>query len=675
MSEGLPLQRVQLDADYFAIPLDGSEEASVRLALVVRKEPDPTDGPFCRLRQLADANVYLGCFIERSGYVLKWLELWVRDYDNIAETLHENAFDIINNDVLDERWERQRKILAESTVSHVYATALDLNMECPLYIDYFNKRAVFPKDEESKTHWKICREDNLLTRLKLAPYRSTVHRYLYLEALGADSFFLPITPNAPTNEKTRMLDSIISVRSTLLPFNRYGGSVLVREFSPMSLEGYLTVIQGKPWNGIGLGRKGFLPAGIYREIGSEVTVGYAAGRLLATRMGTRGWKLESLFLKIRLFYEVLSLVKRSVEADRKPFFALNTDSFSVSLPTTSASAPFLWDAEVALRQTSDAVAFSVEKQTAVDSRETAYFRTFRPLPASIYRPEALGQQRSLVGEVTLLEMKRDADTGLFLVDGTLRSPDLLNLTLVGKHLYFIEYPIRGRRLRLVAEMTGTDAQLPDKIRFRTRRLALNSEQVLALESFHGVEQVGVYCEVLPILGTPCDLYSLGVIGLDILFHGTGSSLARLKDKLRTLAQACSEISEDMPLPERVSAVLARDADLRGVLVPDELGVGAEGAGRIGLPAEDRIWESIIVVLMRLQTGLLRREGYAPNLSNENNFRLAQVFDEPIKDLSSLLAILRSLCIGDVHSSHFIRGVIDSMLLGMRGSRYEDDHDT
>lgn len=672
MSEKLPHQRVQLDADFFAIPLDGTEEASVRLALVLRKEPDPTDGPFCRLRQLADANIYLGCFIERSGHVLKWLELWVRDYDNIAETLHENSFDIINNEVLDERWERQRRLLGESTASHVYATTLDLNMECPLYIDDFNKKAIFPKDDGSKTHWKICREDNLLTRLKLAPYRSSVHRYLYLESLGADSFFLPVTPNAPTNEKTRPLDTVISVRSTLLPFNRYGGSILVREFAPMTVEGYLSVIAGRAWTGMGLGRKSFLPGGIYREIGSEVTVGYASGRLVATRVGTKAWQLESLFLKIRLFYEILSLVKRCVEYDRKPFFALETDSFSVSLPNTSASSPFLWDAEVALKQTSDAVSFSVEKQTSVDSRETAYFRTFRPLSASIYRPEALGQQRSLVGEVTLLDRKRDSETGLYFFDGTLRSPDLQDLTLVGKHLYFIEYPIRGRRLRLVAEMTGTDAHLPDKIRFRTRRLALNSEQALALEGFFGVEQVGVYCEVLPILGTPCDLYSLGIIGLEVLFHGSGTSLAQLKDQLRSLAQTCSEMNEDETLVERVAAVFARDADMRSVLMPDDLGVDSDGPGRIGLPAEDRIWETIIAILMRLQTGLLKREGYAESLSNENNFRLAQVFDEPIKELSNILAILRSLCIGDVHSSHFIRSVIDSMLLEMRGASHESD---
>ncbi|MGJ8639092.1 MAG: hypothetical protein ACSHYA_06825 [Opitutaceae bacterium] len=668
MNDVLPHQRVQLDSDFLAIPLDGTEDASVRLALVVRQEADPSDGPFCRLRQLADANVYLACFIDRSGHILKWLEVWVRDYDNIAETLHENAFDIINNDVLDARWERQRQILTQSEASHVYSTAFDEQSECPLYIDIYHKEAVLPKDESANCHWTICKEDNLLKRLGLAPFSTTVHRYLYLAAKRADSFFLPVTPNAPTASCTRSLESEISVRSTLLPFNRYGGSMLVRECAPMGIRGYLDVVSGKSWTGMGVGRKNFLPKGIYKEVTDDLTVGYAAGRLVAARVDTRSWRLESLFLKTRLFYEIVSLVKKCVELDRKPFFALETDSFAISLPNTSETSPFLWDAEVALNQISDAIDFSVEKQTDVDTRESTYFRTFRALPASIYRPEALGQQRSFTGEVTLLDIKRDRDTGLYVIDGALRSNDLQNSSIGGKSLYFIDYPVRGTRLRLVADMTGGDAQHIDKIRFKTRKLPLTSEQEMALESFRGVEQVGVYCEVLPILGTPCDLYSLGVVGLELLFHGTGSPLALIKDHVRSLALNCSDMDESTPLVERIAKILGEDEEARAVLMPDALGVGAAGKGRIGIPAEDHVWETLISVAMKMLSGLLKREGYSSTLSNENNFRLVQVFDEPLSELSHVLAILRSLCVGDVHSTHMIREVIDSML---GDSRKED----
>ena len=668
MAETVPHQRVRLDENFIAIPLEGDEMTSISLCLVVRKESDPVEGPFCRIHQRSDVNVFLGCFIDMGGHVVKWLELWVRDYDNIAESLHENAFDIINNAVLDVRWKRQGQMLRLSQSSHLYSTTLDADMECPLYIDVFHKRAIFPKDEESKTHWKICKEDNLLDRIGLAPYSTTVHRYLYLETLGPDSCFLPITPNAPVNEKTMSLDRVVSVRSTLLPFSRYGGSILVRAIAPMSLDGYLDVVGGRPWDGLGQGLKKLLPKGVYREIGDEVAVGYATGRLLTARSGTRTWNLESLYLKSRLFAEVIALVKRCVELDKKPFFCLETSSFGVNLPVTSQTSPFLWDAELALNQTSEAVDFSVEKQTDLDSRETTYFRTFRPLPASIYRPEALGQQRSLIAEISLLKIERDRESGLYEIHGTMRSPDLEDASFVGRHLYFINYPIRGRRLRMVAEMSGADVQLADKIHIKTRKLLLGSEEQTAVESFLGVEQRGVYCEVLPMVGTPCDLYSLAIIGLELLYHGSGAPLALLKDRLFTVGAACLELGPAQPLAERVAKVIREDPQLREVLLPEALGLSDSSSGRIGLPAEDRIWEGMLALLLRMVPGLLKGEGIAPNLSNENNFRLAHVFDEAFDEIAKTAAILRSLCVGDIHGMQLVRKVLDEMITGIGGNR-------
>ena len=620
-------QRVELDEGFVTVPLDSGEEASVRLSLVVRKEADPADGSFCRLRQLVDANVYLGCFTDRSGYILKWLELWVRNYDNIADKLHENAFDVINNTVLDERWDRQKKILELSKASHVYKTSLDTQMEYSLHVDTYNKKVGFVKDAESKTHWKICKEDDLLKRLELPPYSTSIHRYLYLESLGADSYFLPITPNAPQNAKTKSLEEGIGTRSTLLPFNSYGGSIMVREVAPMTVESYLCVLTGRAWDGVGQGKKKLMPSGVYREISDEVSVGYAAGRLVSTRQGQRAWKLESLFLKVKLFYEMISQVKACVELDQKPFFSLELSSFGINLPNTAPTSPFLWDAAVVMNQTSDAIAFSVEKQSDLDSRETTYFRTYRPLGASIYRPESLAQHRTLMAEVTLLKIDRDRDTGLYEITGSMRSSDIQSHGVLGRHFYFIDYSVRGKRTRLVAEMTEVDARVADKIQFKTLKLPLTSEQQLALESFIGVEQVGVYCEIFPVLGTPCDLYSLGVIGLEVLFYGSDIALAQLKDQLRTLASACIDLSDELNIAERIVQTFEAEPHLRETLMPDSLGLAHSGKDHMGLPPEERIW----------------------------------------RDLGRYMAILRSLNLGDTQSTQLVGEVLDEMIREIGGS--------
>jgi len=667
MQTSVAHQRFRLDDDFVAIPLDAGDEVSVCLSLVVRKEADPVEGPFCRLRQLTDANVYLGCFTDCAGHVLKWLELWVRNYDNIADTLHENAFDVINNKVLDERWERQKKVLELSDASHVYVTTLDTQNDCPLYVDIYNNKADYLQDASSKTYWKICKDDDLLKRVDLALYANSVHRYLYLESMGADSYFLPVTPNAPQNEKTRPLQEELGGRSTLLPLNPYAGAILVREVAPMSVEGYLTVLSGRAWDGVGQGKKKLVPAGVYREIADPITVGYATGRLISTRPGEPDWQLESLYLKVRLWYEIMVQVKACVELDQKPFFALETSSFGISLPNISSSSPFMWNAAVALNQISDAIAFSVETQSDLDSRETTYFRTFRPLTASIYRPESLAQHRTLMAEVTLLEVRRDRETGLYEISGSMRSPDIQDHGILGRHFYFMDYPIRGKRLRLVAEMTGVDARFADKIQFKTRKLPLNSEQQLALDSFIGVEQVGVYCEILPVLGTPCDLYSLGIIGLEILFAGSDSSLAQLKDQLRSLAAACLDMGDEQSLVERIVSTLEAEPQLCEVLMPAALGFSESATSRISLPTEDRIWENLLALIMKMLSGLLKHESYAPNLSNENNFRLAHVFDQPLRELSRYMAILRALNLGDVQNTQLIGNVLDDMIKEIGGA--------
>lgn len=660
-------QRVELDEEFVTVPLDASEESSVRLSLIVRKESDPAEGSFCRLRQLTDANVYLGCFTDRSGHILKWLELWVRNYDNIADKLHENAFDVINNKILDERWERQKHILELSKASHVYKTSLDTQMEYSLHVDTYNKKVGFVKDATSKTHWKICKEDDMLKRLELAPYSTSIHRYLYLENMGAESDFLPITPNAPQNAKTKPLEEGIGGRSTLLPFNSYGGAIIVREVAPMMVDGYLNVLVGKAWKGVGQGKSKLMPSGIYREISDETSVGYAAGRLVSTRQGQRTWKLESLFLKVRLFYEMISQVKACVELDQKPFFSLELSSFGISIPSASPTSPFLWDATVVMNQTSDAIAFSVEKQSDLDSRETTYYRTFRPLTASIYRPGALAQHRTLMAEVTLLKIDRDRDTGLYEITGSMRSSDIQAHGVLGRHFYFIDYSVRGKRMRLVAEMTEVDARVADKIQFKTLKLPLTSEQQLVLESFIGVEQVGVYCEIFPVLGTPCDLYSLGVIGLEVLFSGSDLALAQLKDQLRTLANACMDLNEEESLVERIVQTFESEPNLRETLMPKTLGLASSGKDNMGLPPEERIWEGLLSIIMKMLSGLLKQESYSPSLSNENNFRITHVFDQPLRDLGRYMSILRSLNLGDTQSTKLVGEILDEMIMDIGGS--------
>ncbi|MCD8482273.1 MAG: hypothetical protein LR015_06145 [Verrucomicrobia bacterium] len=134
----------------------------------------------------------------------------------------------------------------------------------------------------------------------------------------------------------------------------------------------------------------------------------------------------------------------------------------------------------------------------------------------------------------------------------------------------------------------------------------------------------------------------------------------IKDNVRTLALRCNDLEQDS-LPKKIAHVLQTDESLARILMPAGLGLSPDAKPRIGIPPEDLLWENLLAIVVKCLSGLLTDGAYCQSLSNESNFRMAQIFDDPLKELSNHAATLRALCIGDVHSSHMIRNVIDTAL--------------
>jgi hypothetical protein len=153
-----------------------------------------------------------------------------------------------------------------------------------------------------------------------------------------------------------------------------------------------------------------------------------------------------------------------------------------------------------------------------------------------------------------------------------------------------------------------------------------------------------------------------------LFHGSEISLAQLKDQLRTLANSCIDLSDELSLLERIAQTFEAEPHLSETLMPDVLGLAQSGKDNMGLPPEERIWEGLLSVIMKMLSGLLKSESYAPSLSNENNFRMTHVFDQPLSELGRYMAILRSLNLGDTQSTRLVGEVLDEMIMDMGGSR-------
>ena len=91
---------------YGIVEVSAEQKVSpLRIGVIVKKQADPVAGHLVMLRDLLDAQVYLGCVADASGRVQQWVELWVQSTNGLAGSLPASR-ETLSNAVLDDRWER-----------------------------------------------------------------------------------------------------------------------------------------------------------------------------------------------------------------------------------------------------------------------------------------------------------------------------------------------------------------------------------------------------------------------------------------------------------------------------------------------------------------------------------------------------------------------------------------
>src|SRR6266571_3521138 len=96
----------QIPDGYAVVPINAEQKSSpLRIGVMVKKQPDPVAGHLVMLRDLLDAQVYLGCIIDALGRVQQWVEIWVQSTSGLAGSLPASR-ETLTNALLDDRWER-----------------------------------------------------------------------------------------------------------------------------------------------------------------------------------------------------------------------------------------------------------------------------------------------------------------------------------------------------------------------------------------------------------------------------------------------------------------------------------------------------------------------------------------------------------------------------------------
>src|SRR3954470_3899186 len=109
----------QIPDGYAIVPVSAEQKVSpLRIGVIVKKQADPVAGHLVMLRDLLDAQVYLGCVSDASGRgqqgggiwvqstrVRGGVKIWGQSRGGLEGSLPASR-EALSNSVLDDRWER-----------------------------------------------------------------------------------------------------------------------------------------------------------------------------------------------------------------------------------------------------------------------------------------------------------------------------------------------------------------------------------------------------------------------------------------------------------------------------------------------------------------------------------------------------------------------------------------
>jgi len=622
-----------------------------RVCLVVRRDPDADEGPLLVLRLLADSRVYLGCLADAKDRVHQWLEVWFQEVERAGAGLSA-SLGAVTNASLDRRWKRYVEALDAVHPDTVIRTGYETANPSPLVLDPAAGTSAHLAHPESGTPLELCRDEALLAKKGLPGYEASLHRYLYVPALKDRSPLVPVTPDAPTNQATVSLEDLFADGLPGMLVNRSAGLVLVRSHPVYDFEAVVDLLGGAAWEDVVSARalpdligpqEGDTGAGADPRLGGWLLVA-PSGRLL-----------EAFHLKLRLFAEAVSLVRRVVRRTQQPLLSLSPESFRVRMDRPARGLPFLWTAAPVLVDPGESVALPIE---GTDAR---YVAPVGSSARSIYRPEAVGAIAVGTGAVRIRQVL-DESPDRMVVEGTLATQD--RVRTVGRDLVRLRLALDDRRVDLYGHLADAAALASDGYRFRTVPQDLGREAAAAVRRAEGVPLPATAFEVLPLLSTPCDLYSIGVLGVRSLLVDPDTSLPVALDEMFSLAnQVAREHEASVPLADRVRAIAEGDAKWSEALGPQRVSrLELTPAQAFDLLPPD-LWYRTLAVLVRCFPGvgpdsLCRDWGDAPAGA------VHRVFDPVLEDLDPLLVESRSLIVTDWTFNREVRAVIREFTAGL-----------
>ncbi len=639
----------RLPDGYIAVPITEDQKLSVlKICILVRPEPDPAGGHLVVLRNTVDAKILLGCIVDASAQVLDWIELWVQNSGTLINTPTASRLNL-SNAMLDDRWNKQFRAFKQLDASAIVTTGMETST-LPTLIDISARFPAHPMDPESGTPWKLCTDEGLLQQNGLPSYSSTLHRYLYVPASSSATKFVPVTPGAPTNESTKPLSEIYADDTHTIPFNIAAGLMLVKKHDPIDLETYIDILSGISWDGLKHGRSVLDFGEQINALRKDETTLTSDGRLFLETCGRHGRLIETLHLKLRLLADVISSVHTLVCNLQCPLLNVGPESWQVKLGEVGRGLPFLWTAKAVLSDPGDAIPLAIKD---------ANLQYYLPSPVagtSIYRPLVSSVPTKGRASIRIRSVLTEAnDTTV--VEGTFATQE--RIEIASHDIVWLRINLACGDVDLYAHLESDSAMASGEWRFRT--VAQNIKHTEDLKAAEGVPMPEVQFEIIPLLSSPCDLYSLAVLAIRIfLVDNTNSLPVVLDETLSLMRQIEADFDENVSIEERINDLFSKDNRWLESLGPQHLTFDEVASDEIFRIIPPEIWWAILIIIMKMLPGL-GPDSECRDYGDAQPGGLHKVFERTMSDIDNLILKTRSLIVSDRESNQEIAAVIQQYL--------------
>ncbi|MBN2592663.1 MAG: hypothetical protein JXA81_04075 [Sedimentisphaerales bacterium] len=637
---------------YVAIPITEDQKSAIlKICVLIRPDPDPVGGHLVVIRDTTDARVFMGCVIDICGCIHEWLELWVQNTGQLIDRA--SAYrQSLSNAMLDDRWRQQCQAFEQLDEGVVVKTGWESEHPLPMFLDISTCSPLHPTDTNSGAPWKLCKDEGLLQQKGLPSYCGSLHRYLYIPAAGTDSQFAPVTPGAPTNAFTKPMSEICGDPRQIIPFNPGAGLMLVKKHNPIGLETFIDILSGSIWDGLKHGRSVLDLGEQVDALRKDKTILIANGRLFLDSQGRRGRLVETFHLKLRLLADIVSSVHSMVHHLQRPLLNINPNNWQIKLGEPGRGLPFLWTAKPVLSDPGDAIPLAIEKT------DVQYYLQSSAPGTSIYRPAIISLPTRGHASVRIRQVLPDTDVAI-IVEGTFTTQE--RIEIASRDLVWFRLNLTHGSVNLYAHIEADSAMAAGEWRFRTVTQSVNDVEVSDLHAAEGVPMPGIPFEIIPLLSTPCDLYSLAVVAVRVLLVDDTTTLPVALDEILSLSrQTRTDSDASTSLDARISDIFSKDNRWLESLGPHHLAFDKmtpdEAFGLI--PHE--LWWKTVAIILRMFPGA-GPESECKDFGDAQQGGLHKVFERTMADLDNLILRTRGLIITDWKSNQEVADVIQRYL--------------